>query len=205
MPDKTAARIGNKLSRTRESMGLTLQQLARLSDVAPSTIQKIEAGTMMPSVAVMMKIARGLHKKIGFFLDEEESRADVILVRRRDRPRAGLQEQGFSVHSLSSELSDPGMDGFTLTLPPGGSSGDEPLRHRGDELVYCVRGRVSFTINGRGYTLRTGDSLHFKSELPHTWHNPGRSKAEVVVVCSLPALSEKSMVRDSAAGKKRRR
>jgi transcriptional regulator with XRE-family HTH domain len=205
LPDKTSVVIGERLNRARESMGLTLQQLARLSEVAPSTIQKIEAGTMMPSVAVMMKIARGLHKKIGFFLDEEESSAEVALMRRRDRAKAGLHEDDFSVHSLSSELGNPEMDGFILSLPPGGNSGDEPLHHRGDELAYCIRGRVSFTINGRHYKLGAGDSLHFKSELPHSWKNSGRSKAEVIIICSLPALSEKSMVRGSTTGRKRRR
>ncbi|UCD55963.1 MAG: helix-turn-helix domain-containing protein, partial [Candidatus Hydrogenedentota bacterium] len=133
--DGTIKKIGDKLGRTRESMGLTLQQLADLSGVAPSTIQKIEAGTMTPSVAVMMKIARGLHKKIGFFLDEEDPSTEVSLVRKRDRMSSGLREDDFSVQSLTAELINPEIDGFILTLPPEGNSGEEPLHHRGEELV----------------------------------------------------------------------
>ena len=205
LADNTAAQIGDRLSRARESAGLTLQQLSRISGVAPSTIQKVEAGTMMPSVAVMMKIARGLHKKIGFFLDEEESYAEVALVRRRDRSATGLREDDFSVHSLSAELSSPEIDGFILTLPPGVSSGADPLQHRGDEIVYCVRGRATFTISGVDYRLGAGDSLHFKSERPHSWKNSGSSKAGLVIVCSLPALSEKSVLQEASTGNKRRR
>jgi transcriptional regulator with XRE-family HTH domain len=204
LADHTAATIGKRLVRARESMRLTLQQLSRLSGVAPSTIQKIEAGTMMPSVAVMMKIARGLHKKIGFFLDEEDSSVEVALVRKRDRVRASVKESGFSVQSLSAELLNSEMDGFVLVVPPGGNSGDEPLYHRGDELVYCVRGRMTFTINSQAYLLRAGDSLHFKSELPHAWKNSGRSEAELVVICSLPALQEKSVLRHGANVRSRR-
>jgi len=200
MTDGITRKIVDKFARERESTGLTLQQLANLSGVAPSTIQKIEAGTMMPSIAVMMKIARGLHKKIGFFLDEEGGGAEVAVVRKRDRSAEGESDAGFPVQSLTADLVDPEMDGFILTLPPGGNSGEEPLHHRGDELVFCVRGKVTFTIAGEDYVLGPGDSLHFKSDRPHSWRNSGRATAELVLVCSLPALSEKSMLRDASTG-----
>ena len=54
MVDSSIKKIGDKLNRTRESMGLTLQQLADIAGVVPSTIQKIESGAMIPSIAVMM-------------------------------------------------------------------------------------------------------------------------------------------------------
>ena len=191
--DVTIKKLGDRLCRTRESMGLTLQQLSALSDVAPSTIQKIEAGTMMPSVAVMMKVARGLRKKVGFFLDEEDSSSEVGFVRKRDRHTTGLRENDFSVQSLTAELVSPDMDGFILTLPPEANSGNEPLQHRGEELVYCIHGRVTFTIDGCDYTLRSGDSLHFKSDLSHFWKNSGRTRAELILVCSLPALFKEAV------------
>jgi transcriptional regulator with XRE-family HTH domain len=53
LADGIAKKVGTKLARTRESMGLTLQKPADLSGVAPSTIQKIETGAMMPSIAVI--------------------------------------------------------------------------------------------------------------------------------------------------------
>ncbi|MCP4753126.1 MAG: cupin domain-containing protein [Proteobacteria bacterium] len=191
MADTNITKIGNKLSRTRESMGLTLQQLADIANVAPSTVQKIEAGTMIPSIAVMMKIARGLHKKIGFFLDEEETSTEVSLLRKDDRISIGEREDHITIQKLTTELINPEMDGFVLNLAPATGSGDEPLRHHGEELVYCIRGKVTFTVDGEHYTLSPGDSLHFKSKLPHFYKNSGRAKAEIVIICSVPALSEK--------------
>jgi transcriptional regulator with XRE-family HTH domain len=200
--DENIKKIGDKLARARESMGLTLQQLADISGVAPSTIQKVETGTMMPSIAVMMKIARGLHKKIGFFLDEEEASNEVSLVRRRDRKATGLRRDGFSVQSLTSDLINPEMDGFFITLPPGAHSGEEPVHHRGEELVYCIRGKVTFRIDGKDFTLGPGDSLHFKSNQPHFWNNPGRTQAELIIICSLPALSERTALQGVSARRK---
>ncbi len=190
MVDTSIKRIGEKLSRTRESIGFTLQQLADIANVAPSTIQKIEAGTMSPSIAVMMKIARGLHKKISFFLDEEESDTDVSLIRKNDRPSIGEREDSISIQRLTAELINPEMDAYVLNLPPRKNSGDEALRHHGEELVYCIKGKITFTIDDEHYTLGPGDSLHFKSKLPHFYRNSGRSHTEIVIICSVPVLSE---------------
>ena len=54
------AAISGRVRRWREEKGLTLQQLAERSDLAPSTVQKVETGQMIPSVAVLLKLARGL-------------------------------------------------------------------------------------------------------------------------------------------------
>ncbi len=190
MVDSNLKKIGDKLSRTRESMGLTLQQLANIVQVAPSTIQKIESGTMIPSIAVMMKVARGLQKKIGFFLDEDESSAEVVLFKKQDRLPYTEGVDHPSVRKLTTELVNPEMDGFILLLPPGASSGEEPIHHHGEELVYCIRGKVTYTIDGEHYTMGPGDCLHFKSKLPHSYKNTGRFMVELLSICSVPILTE---------------
>ncbi len=153
MTDTHLKIIGDKLNRTRESMGLTLQQLADISNVVPSTIQKIETGSMIPSIAVMMKIARGLNKKIGFFLDEEETATEVSLLRKSERLSLGEKEDQISVQKLTTELVNPEIDGFILTLPLGTGSGEEPLHHHGEELFFCIRGKSTFTVDCDYYTL----------------------------------------------------
>ena len=190
MVDTHVKRIGDKLGRTRESMGYTLQQLADIASVAPSTIQKIEAGTMSPSIAVMMKISRGLRKKISFFLDEEESDTEVSFVRKDERLSIGEREDTITIQKLTAELINPEMDAYVLILPPGSNSGDEALRHHGEELVYCIKGRITFTIDDEHYTLGPGDSLHFKSKLLHFYKNSGRSSTEIIIICSVPILAE---------------
>lgn len=47
----------------RNGDGLTLQQLAARSHVAASTIHKIEAQQMIPTISVLLKIAKGLERR----------------------------------------------------------------------------------------------------------------------------------------------
>ena len=62
MLDTTPA-LADMASQIRESRvadGLTLQQLATRSGVAASTIHKVESRQMIPTVSVLLKIAKGL-------------------------------------------------------------------------------------------------------------------------------------------------
>ena len=61
--DGELAQISRRIRRWREEKGLTLQQLAERSDLATSTVQKVETGQMIPSVAVLLKVARGLGRQ----------------------------------------------------------------------------------------------------------------------------------------------
>ena len=55
------ALLSARVKACREEEGLTLLDLAERSGVAPSTVQKIEKGQMVPTIAVLMKIAAGLN------------------------------------------------------------------------------------------------------------------------------------------------
>ena len=37
-----------------------------------------------------------------------------------------------------------------------------------------------FTIDGREYPLEAGDSIHFRTLLPHSWRNPRDTPARAI-------------------------
>ena len=55
--------MASQIRACRTEDGLTLQQLATQSGVAASTIHKVEAQQMVPTVSVFLKIARGLGRR----------------------------------------------------------------------------------------------------------------------------------------------
>ena len=57
------ADMASQIRTCRNSDGLTLQQLANRSGVAASTIHKVEARQMVPTVSVLLKIAKGLGRR----------------------------------------------------------------------------------------------------------------------------------------------
>jgi quercetin dioxygenase-like cupin family protein len=54
------------------------------------------------------------------------------------------------------------------------------MEHLGEELVYVLSGTMTFDVDGDEYVLRRGDALHFRTDRPHRWRNPGPQPARAI-------------------------
>ncbi len=88
-------RVSERLRRGRAEAALSLQALAKRSGVAASTIQKIERRQMVPSIAVLLKVAHGLGRRPSEFLDEHAPEREIVLTRAAERrlPRFGVERR----------------------------------------------------------------------------------------------------------------
>lgn len=197
--DLLAARIKS----CRDEEGLTLNDLAERSGVAPSTIQKVEKGQMVPTIAVLMKIAAGLRRRVSYLIGDEDSDLDVSFrpARKRSTVRVANHVQA---ERLAGDLRDPEFDAYEIFVPAGKGSGAVPLQHRGDEIVICMHGSVVFHVGSQQFELGPGDSLHFKSIVPHSWTNRGKRAARMIVVASYPRAFQSAEIaeRPVAAAKR---
>ena len=166
--DGELAWISQRLRARREDAGFTLQELANRSGVATSTIQKVETAQMIPSVAVLMKIARGLDAHVADLILDRGEAIEIAHRRPKDRPRVG---RGNQVERLSGDIVDQTLDMWRVRVDPGKGSGREPMRFGGDALVVCERGRVLFRLGDAEYALAAGDTLHFRGTIPYSWKN----------------------------------
>jgi quercetin dioxygenase-like cupin family protein len=57
------------------------------------------------------------------------------------------------------------------------------LPHKGEELIYVLKGSISVAIEGREEILHEGDSVYLKEEHPDLWRNKQNDDAELLVVC----------------------
>ena len=69
-----------------------------------------------------------------------------------------------------------------IRLEPFASSGANPIVHTGYEFVFCLEGRIAYTIETQTYLLEPGDSLLFESHLPHRWQNVGEVASQSLLV-----------------------
>ena len=67
-------------------------------------------------------------------------------------------------------------------LEPNADSGPHPIVHTGYEFVFCLDGRIAYTIEEHTYVLEPGDSLLFESRLPHRWQNAHAAPSQAVLV-----------------------
>jgi transcriptional regulator with XRE-family HTH domain len=59
-----SAKIGTKLQKRRKELGYTQEQLAELLDVTTETVRFIEQGIRIPSLPMLIRLARALKFEI---------------------------------------------------------------------------------------------------------------------------------------------
>src|SRR4051812_18726360 len=84
--------VGTRVKHLRESMQLSLRDLAVRSGVSAPMLSQVERGETSPTLAVAERIAGGLELTLSQLLRLDES--DHVAVVRRDRRRRGGAARG---------------------------------------------------------------------------------------------------------------
>jgi len=173
--------IGKKLKAIRLSKEMTIQDLADRSGVSSNMISRIERGLTIPSVEILMKLSAVFDKSINYFVEEVSTTHEIVFSTPGKRDKTVYDDdRNMQTESFTSGLRDPQFTSFICTVKKGGSSGVENMYHPGDELMYVLEGRIKVDIAGELHYLGPGDSLSFKSHLPHRWDNIGEGDAMVI-------------------------
>lgn len=173
--------IGKKLKDIRLSNDMTIQELSDRSSVSSNMISRIERGLTIPSVEILMKLAIVYDKSINYFVEDVSTSHEIVFSSPGTRNKTVYDdEHNMATESFTSGLRDPQFTSFICTVRKGGSSGRENMYHPGDELIYLIEGAIRITVAGDTHLLGPGDSLSFKSHLPHRWENIGEGDAKVI-------------------------
>ncbi len=172
-------RVGEAIRRLRQVKGMTLQELALASGVSVGMLSQVERDRANPSLRVLTQIRIALGASVSeLFEDAEPAAADPTFVRRAER--RGWLELGY----LSKELLSPGkpenLQFMILHIPPGGTSGDQPLSYPAEKGGMLLEGIIELTVKNQAVTLREGDSFLFDSLDPHSFRNPTEASARVL-------------------------
>jgi transcriptional regulator with XRE-family HTH domain len=174
--------LGERLKRARLERGLTLRKLAEEAKVSPGTIQKIEAGRLVPSIEIFVKVVKALRLRASQLLGEEDAPADVRIIR-ADAGKSLPTGSRIRIQNIAEALRDPQMEAYLAKVPPRGRSG-RPLGFSGEILFICKKGAIEFWVRGRHEVLCEGDTLHIKAVVPHRFENRSGADAELLAIWS---------------------
>ena len=176
----TSIDVGERLRVLREQRGLSQRELAAASGLSPNALSQIERSNVSPNVSTLNQLADALGIHITAFFETTPLRQRIVFLKADQRTRVpfakGLME------GLGGERFVGQADAFYLTLESGGSSGPHPVTHTGNEFVFCLRGKLEYTIEESVFVLESGDSLLFEAEMTHQWRNSASTVTNAIVV-----------------------
>jgi transcriptional regulator with XRE-family HTH domain len=180
-PKDEGVNVGQRLRQLRTESSLSIRALAGMSNLSINTLSLIENGKTSPSVSTLQQLAAALHVPITTFFETGSPKSRLVHSRASQRPR--VQFQHGTLEDLGAGMSDRAVQPFLVTLEPNSGSGPDQIVHTGYEFLFCIKGRITYTVEGCVYLLEPGDSLLFESHLPHRWYNaePDQSQALLVL------------------------
>jgi transcriptional regulator with XRE-family HTH domain len=189
-------RLAARLRRWRSEAALTLQQLADRSDVAASTIHKIELRKTVPTVSVLFRIAQGLDRPVTDFLDEEPE------------PAAHLQRRGEAMVEvergvLVAALGNPDRDARGWRVQLGAGQGPATLRVEGDVLVLCEEGVLELGRQAARWQLERGDVLSLRAPMPFRIQAESREGCRFLLLGHVPTSPRALLDREAARARPR--
>jgi transcriptional regulator with XRE-family HTH domain len=182
--------VGMKVVTVRESLGISVEELAERSGCEVALIRRIEAGELVPSLAPLIKIARALGVRLGTLLDDATGLGPVVT--RKDQAEGATRirslETGAGATTLDFFSLAPGksarhMEPFLVTVHPGTG---QSSTHEGEELLYVLEGRIEVAYGKDVHALSPGDSIYYDSIVPHRVSAAGGADARILAVVYAP-------------------
>lgn len=171
--------IGPRLRDARLRQGLTVDQVAELTNLSKGFVSRLERDRTSPSVATLVAICEVLTLPIG----EPFAAPTPDVVRQRDAPQVQLVGVGVDERLLTPRNQPRLQLVRSMVDPLAGGGPDLYTLNAEVEVLHVLKGQVVVVFTGRTELLRAGDSITFSGREPHTWHNPSPTRtAEVLWV-----------------------
>jgi quercetin dioxygenase-like cupin family protein/ribosome-binding protein aMBF1 (putative translation factor) len=178
--------VGERVKQVREERELTLQDISQRTDLDVAFLEQIENGNVAPPLGTIIKLAKSLDLKMGYFISGEEDMPFTI-VRKNDRKVVSRYSSkkgkyyGYGYESLAPHKKDRHMEPFLVALEPS-EADEERSAHDGQEFIYVLEGAMEVRLGDEVHVLETGDSIYYDSTVPHLVKNHGSDMTRILAV-----------------------
>lgn len=162
--------IGATAKRLRNSLGLTLGEVAKRSTISPGMLSRLENGDVSPSLETLGALTSVLGVPLSnLFTDigkphggaQHVPKGQGLEVVRRGTKR------GHTYHLLAADRGPRrAFEPFLVTLNDK-SEVFPGFEHPGTEFIYLLEGSLTYRHGDETHLLKAGDALSFNGAVPH--------------------------------------
>ncbi len=188
----TEKEIGKKIKEIRILKKVTLQELADKTEFTKSYLSKVERSEKGPPISTLLRISEALDVKVSEILEESEESNLISIVKKDERPVIARNGSmiGYNYHSLAHKFPKKFMDPYFLVRPPHKKKDLASFKHRDQEMLFILAGKMEFRHGGKLYILEEGDCAYYDANIEHNGNNIGDTDIKALIVVCSPEKNE---------------
>jgi XRE family transcriptional regulator, regulator of sulfur utilization len=172
--------VATNLKKIREERKLSLDNVAQMTGVSKSMLGQIERGESNPTVTTVWKIANGL--KISFTeLIKTTQESTVIIQKENVEPL--IEDNGkYRLYPFFPYESEREFEMYSVEIEKGGYLSADSHGEGTEEFITVFDGELTLRVDNEEFTVKQGDSIRFRADKPHIYHNSGETLTRVSMV-----------------------
>jgi transcriptional regulator with XRE-family HTH domain len=187
-PSEIELVVRTRLRSLRNTLGLSLDELAERTQISPSTISRVETGKRTISLDILVPLARALQVDLDALLDVRGD-DDVVI---RPRPTSSGKRTTWMLSRPTGNTIAVKMRIEPMSRP------DSQRVHPGHDWFFVISGQVRLSLGEREMIVEAGEAAEFSTMTPHALSAVG-GPAELIQIFNRDGLH--AHVHQQAAGR----
>ncbi len=182
----TEGKLGTRIRKYREKLGLTQEQLALNAGLKPAFLDDVENDRVYPTIGTIIRLSRALGQRVGTFMDDQYL-PDPIINRRSALREETDSTRGAKGHyhyfPLGTGKTDRHMEPLYIRIEEDEEK--EMSSHEGEEFMAVMSGKIIIKYGTMEEILEKGDTVYYNSVVPH-FVGAVDGPAEILAVLYVP-------------------
>lgn len=178
-------KLGTVLKQARLAKGMTLEDLSSECEYSKALLSRVENNSVSPSISSLTRISEALGLKL-YDIFASVDVDEPLILRRDKREKFAIMDGRYEIEFLTGAISNKTMQPMLVSLQSGTESSAGAEFHNGDEFLLILKGKAQVIVGENTYVLNAGDSIYFKSTLPHKLRSIGKTKTVSLAVTYPP-------------------
>jgi len=172
--------VAKNVKALREEKKLSLDSVSKFTNVSKSMLGQIERGEVNPTISVLWKIANGLKVSFTSLFEKHEDEVEIV---KQDEVICLKADNGKYINYLIFPFDHQrGFEVCTIEILPGGCLKSDPHLQGTEETITVFTGVLELIVSDHVYTLSPGESIRFKSDVNHSYKNPGEEITKILMI-----------------------
>jgi electron transfer flavoprotein alpha subunit/transcriptional regulator with XRE-family HTH domain len=176
--DKPRGGFGALVRQLRQVRQWSTEDLARKTGQTPDVISQVESDRHSPSVGFILRMAKAMEVDPGTFLSKEQQ----ATIRDRRAQAYYQRTRNYSYTNLTPDGENSHLRAFMVTIEPQLDHKPVAYKHEGEEFIFVMSGGLELTLGAKKQKLKTGESIHFNSDVPHKLKSISNEQTRCLVV-----------------------